>query len=83
MNWMCSSLDAYQLVSNSDAHSPSALGREATTFRAAIDFFSLAEALRTGDGLAGPSSSIPKKEVSPDRHRKCGISFEPRADARA
>jgi PHP family Zn ribbon phosphoesterase len=26
MNWMCSSLDAYRLVSNSDAHSPPALG---------------------------------------------------------
>ena len=51
MNWMCSSLDAYQLVSNSDAHSPPMLGREATTFTGAMDFFAIAEALRTGDGL--------------------------------
>ena len=30
MNWRVSSLDGYQLVSNSDAHSPQALAREAT-----------------------------------------------------
>ena len=30
MNWRVASLDAYQLVSNSDAHSPQALAREAT-----------------------------------------------------
>ena len=35
MNWMCSSLDAYRLVSNSDAHSPPALGREGVLHRVA------------------------------------------------
>jgi PHP family Zn ribbon phosphoesterase len=29
MNWTCSALDGYRLVSNSDAHSPPMLGREA------------------------------------------------------
>ena len=32
MNWRVSSLDRYRLVSNSDAHSPAALAREATLF---------------------------------------------------
>jgi PHP family Zn ribbon phosphoesterase len=32
MNWMCSFLDRYTLVSNSDAHSPEKLGREANLF---------------------------------------------------
>ena len=32
MNWRVSSLDQYRLVSNSDAHSPPMLGREATAF---------------------------------------------------
>ena len=78
MNWMCSSLDAYRLVSNSDAHSPPALGREATTFRAAMDFFSIAEALRTGDGLAGTIEFYPEEgKYHLDGHRKCGIRFEP------
>jgi uncharacterized protein (TIGR00375 family) len=78
MNWMCSSLDAYRLISNSDAHSPPMLGREATTFTAAMDFFSIAEALRTGDGLAGTIEFYPEEgKYHLDGHRKCGIRFEP------
>jgi PHP family Zn ribbon phosphoesterase len=78
MNWMCSSLDAYRLVSNSGAHSPPPLGREATTFRAATAFFSIAEALRTADGLAGTIEFYPEEgKYHLDGHRKCGIRFEP------
>src|SRR5205807_4048925 len=51
MNWTCSSLDAYRLVSNSDAHSPPMLGREATVFGTGLDYFEMAAALRTGNGL--------------------------------
>jgi DNA helicase-2/ATP-dependent DNA helicase PcrA len=32
MNWRVSNLDRYTLVSNSDAHSPQKLAREATLF---------------------------------------------------
>ena len=78
MNWMCSSLDGYQLVSNSDAHSPPMLGREATTFTTAMDFFSITEALRTGDGLAGTIEFYPEEgKYHLDGHRKCGIRLEP------
>ena len=78
MNWMCSSLDAYRLVSNSDAHSPPMLGREATAFTTAMDFFSIAEALRTGDGLGGTIEFYPEEgKYHLDGHRKCGIRFEP------
>ncbi|HEY1000150.1 MAG TPA: endonuclease Q family protein, partial [Streptosporangiaceae bacterium] len=41
MNWACSSLDGYRLVSNSDAHSPPMLGREATVFDTEMDYFSI------------------------------------------
>ena len=78
MNWMCSSLDGYQLVSNSDAHSPPMLGREATTFTTAVDFFSIAEALRTGDGLAGRIEFYPEEgKYHLDGYGKCGIRLEP------
>jgi uncharacterized protein (TIGR00375 family) len=78
MNWMCSSLDAYRLVSNSDAHSPPMLGREATSFTAAMDYFSIAEALRTGDGLAGTIEFYPEEgKYHLDGHRKCGVRFDP------
>src|SRR5688572_4256756 len=53
MNWRVSSLDRYRLVSNSDAHSPPALAREATLLTSELDYFKVRDALRTGDGLAG------------------------------
>ena len=78
MNWRCSSLDGYRLVSNSDAHSPPMLGREATTFDTSLDYFAMADALRTGDGLAGTIEFYPEEgKYHLDGHRKCGIRFEP------
>jgi DNA helicase II / ATP-dependent DNA helicase PcrA len=78
MNWRCSSLDGYRLVSNSDAHSPPMLGREATTFDTPLDYFAMADALRTGDGLAGTIEFYPEEgKYHLDGHRKCGIRFEP------
>ncbi|HEY0716246.1 MAG TPA: UvrD-helicase domain-containing protein [Streptosporangiaceae bacterium] len=78
MNWMCSSLDAYRLVSNSDAHSPPMLGREATTFSVDMDYFSIAAALRTGDGLAGTIEFYPEEgKYHLDGHRKCGVRLDP------
>jgi DNA helicase-2/ATP-dependent DNA helicase PcrA len=78
MNWRCSSLDGYRLVSNSDAHSPPMLGREATTFDTSLDYFAMADALRTGDGLAGTIEFYPEEgKYHLDGHRKCGVRFEP------
>jgi DNA helicase-2/ATP-dependent DNA helicase PcrA len=78
MNWMCSALDGYRLVSNSDAHSPPMIGREATTFSTPVDYFAMADALRTGDGLAGTVNFHPEGgRYHLDGHRKCGIRFEP------
>jgi DNA helicase II / ATP-dependent DNA helicase PcrA len=78
MNWRCSSLDGYRLVSNSDAHSPPMLGREATSFDTALDYFAMADALRSGDGLAGTIEFYPEEgKYHLDGHRKCGVRFEP------
>jgi DNA helicase-2/ATP-dependent DNA helicase PcrA len=78
MNWRCSSLDGYRLVSNSDAHSPPMLGREATTFGGAVDYFAIAAALRTGDGLAGTIEFYPEEgRYHLDGHRKCTVRLEP------
>jgi DNA helicase-2/ATP-dependent DNA helicase PcrA len=79
MNWICSSLDRYQLVSNSDAHSPPMLGREATTFGTELDYFAMLRALRTGQGLAGTLNFFPEGgRYHLDGHRKCGVRFLPR-----
>jgi uncharacterized protein (TIGR00375 family) len=78
MNWRCSSLDGYRLVSNSDAHSPPMLGREATTFGTSLDYFAMADALRTGEGLSGTIEFFPEEgKYHLDGHRKCGVRLEP------
>ena len=78
MNWACSSLDSYRLVSNSDAHSPPMLGREATVFDTDLDYFAMASALRTGNGLDGTIEFFPEEgKYHLDGHRKCGVRVEP------
>ncbi|WP_410968934.1 hypothetical protein, partial [Salmonella sp. SAL4444] len=71
-------LDAYRLVSNSDAHSPQALAREATIFEAPLDYFSVREAMRTGDGLAGTLEFFPEEgKYHADGHRACNVNWLP------
>jgi DNA helicase II / ATP-dependent DNA helicase PcrA len=79
MNWRLSMLDRYRLVSNSDAHSPGKLGREATTFDCALDYFAIRNALETGDGYVGTVEFFPEEgKYHLDGHRKCGIKLSPR-----
>lgn len=78
MNWRVSSLDRYRLVSNSDAHSPAALAREATVFATDLDYFALRTALRTGDGLVGTIEFFPEEgKYHADGHRACGVNWQP------
>ena len=82
MNWLCSSLDGYRLVSNSDAHSPPMLGREATTLDVELDYFAIELALRTGSGLHGTVNFFPEGgRYHLDGHRKCGVRLEPEQSA--
>jgi superfamily I DNA/RNA helicase/PHP family Zn ribbon phosphoesterase len=48
MNWRCSDLDRYTLVSNSDAHSPEKLGREANLFDTELSYPGIRAALLAG-----------------------------------
>ncbi len=78
MNWRVPSLDNYRLVSNSDAHSPPALAREASMFTADMDYYALRAALETGDGYAGSVEFFPEEgKYHLDGHRKCGVRLEP------
>ncbi|GLZ34474.1 DNA helicase [Lentzea sp. NBRC 105346] len=79
MNWRVSSLDKYTLVSNSDAHSPPALGREATVFDTELDYFAVKKALETREGHAGSIEFFPEEgKYHVDGHRKCGVRMEPK-----
>ena len=53
MNWTLSALDGLQLISNSDAHSPGKLGREANLLEIDGTYTGLSRAVQTGQGLKG------------------------------
>lgn len=76
MNWRISKLDRYQLVSNSDAHSPSKLGREANLLDIDCSYEGLYRAIQTGEGLEGTVEFFPEEgKYHFDGHRKCGVSL--------
>ena len=81
MNWKLSSLDKYSLVSNSDAHSPSKIGREANVFDTEFSYSGLVDAIKSKN----PDKFLYTVEFFPeegkyhyDGHRKCDILFSPR-----
>jgi DNA helicase II / ATP-dependent DNA helicase PcrA len=78
MNWRVASLDRYRLVSNSDAHSPPALAREASAFDTPLDYYAMRTALATGAGYRGTVEFFPEEgKYHLDGHRKCSVRLEP------
>ncbi len=80
MNWRVSSLDGLTLISNSDAHSPANLGREANLFDTEVSYPSIMEALRTGDPkrfLGTLEFFAEEGKYHFDGHRKCGVRLSP------
>jgi DNA helicase-2/ATP-dependent DNA helicase PcrA len=68
------------LISNSDAHSPAKLGREANVFDSELNYFSIIEAIKSKN----PQKFLYTIEFFPqegkyhyDGHRQCGISLSP------
>lgn len=80
MNWICSFLDKYTLISNSDAHSPEKLGRNANIFNTELSYNSIVDALKSGDPeqCLGTIDLFPQEgKYHYDGHRKCGILWDP------
>ncbi|RJQ52438.1 MAG: DNA helicase [Desulfobacteraceae bacterium] len=80
MNWRVPALDRFTLISNSDAHSPANIGREANLFRTDMNYRSIMEALQKGD----PDRFLGTVEFYPqegkyhfDGHRHCGVCQDP------
>ena len=79
MNWQISALDGYQLVSHSDAHSPSKLGREADLLDIELSYQGLWDAVQNGKGLEGTIEFFPEEgKYHFDGHRKCGVCLSPK-----
>ncbi len=80
MNWRLSALDSVTLLSNSDAHSPNRLGREANAFDGALDYREIAETIRKKDRkkLLFTIEFFPEEgKYHYDGHRQCGVIFSP------
>lgn len=79
MNWRLSMLEPYAIISNSDAHSPQKLGREATCFDAEMSYPAIYDALKTRDArFEGTLEFYPEEgKYHWDGHRKCGVCWKP------
>src|SRR5208337_1106184 len=72
MNWTCSFLDRFRLVSNSDAHSPEKLGREANIFDTELGYEGIYSSLKNNKGFLGTIEFFPQEgKYHYDGHRKC------------
>ncbi|MBN1847468.1 MAG: UvrD-helicase domain-containing protein [Deltaproteobacteria bacterium] len=78
MNRLLTALDRYTLVSNSDAHSASKLGREANLFDTDLGYDAMIRAMTTTDGFQGTIEFYPEEgKYHMDGHRKCQVLFHP------
>ncbi len=79
MNRLISALDRFTLISNSDCHSPSKLGREVNIFDCDLSFYAMREAIKNPqNGMVGTVEFYPEEgKYHYDGHRKCGICFDP------
>ncbi|MDR0670637.1 MAG: UvrD-helicase domain-containing protein [Treponema sp.] len=78
MNWALSSLDRFSIISNSDAHSPDKIGREATIMEMELSFSSLRDTLAGAGGIISTVEFFPQEgKYHYDGHRKCGVCLDP------
>ena len=80
MNWRWSDLDRFTLISNSDAHSPSRLGREANVFNCKLDYYEIIKTLKKKDNKKFLSTIefFPQEgKYHFDGHRNCNVCFSP------
>lgn len=80
MNRMCSFLDDFTLLSNSDAHSPEKLGRNANIVKGDLSYSGLTESITKGtpDVWGGTIDMFPQEgKYHYAGHRKCGVCWDP------
>ncbi len=81
MNWRLKQLDPYVLVSNSDAHSPQKLAREATVYDTELSYPGIYKALSDpkDKGLIGTIEFFPEEgKYHYDGHRDCKTRLHPK-----
>jgi uncharacterized protein (TIGR00375 family) len=86
MNHRVSFLDRFTLVSNSDAHSPAKLGREANIFGTELSYSAMKHAMKdkNSGGFLGTLEFFPEEgKYHHDGHRKCQVNLSPDQSVRA
>jgi uncharacterized protein (TIGR00375 family) len=81
MNWRLSALDKFTLISNSDSHSPSKMGREANVFDCELNYKTVREVLKTKDKkrFLYTIEFFPEEgKYHFDGHRLCGMRLSPK-----
>ena len=79
MNWRLKQLDGRTIISNSDAHSPGKLGREANLLNCELNYESIISAIKKGDErFLGTIEFFPEEgKYHFDGHAKCDVSLTP------
>ena len=80
MNWRLSSLDGFRLISNSDAHSPVKLMREANLFDTDLSYSSIISAITEVESpsFLGTLEFFPEEgKYHYDGHRACSVRLAP------
>lgn len=78
MNWRWSDLDKYTMLSNSDAHSPRKLGREANLLDTELTYDAMFHAFKTREGFEGTLEFFPEEgKYYLDGHRHCKVCYTP------
>lgn len=78
MNWRLSSLDRLVLLSNSDAHSPLKIGREANIFDTELSYRGIVNSIITKKGFIGTIEFFPQEgKYHYDGHRVCKVRLSP------
>lgn len=80
MNWRLSALDRFSLISNSDSHSPSKIGREANVFDCELSYKEITDTLKNKDRkkFLYTIEFYPEEgKYHYDGHRLCGVRFSP------
>ncbi len=81
MNWRLSALDRITLVSNSDAHSPSRIGRECNVFECELSYSAITDAIKKKDKkrFLFTIEFFPEEgKYHYDGHRACNVSLNPK-----
>jgi len=81
MNWRVSKLDRFSLVSNSDAHSPQKIGREANVFDCELNYWEIKKALQAKDKnkFLWTIEFFPQEgKYHYDGHRNCKVRLHPK-----